>query len=73
MPKRHSSNAVIKVLTRRGFFFVSQKGSHAKYHNTSKPVRTVIVPARRPEIPIGTFKSIVRQSGLKEEDFSAQI
>lgn len=30
---------------------------------------TVIIPASRKEMPIGTFNSILRQSGLKKEDF----
>jgi predicted RNA binding protein YcfA (HicA-like mRNA interferase family) len=31
--------------------------------------RVVIVPSPKKEIPTGTFRSIVRQSGLKSEDF----
>jgi predicted RNA binding protein YcfA (HicA-like mRNA interferase family) len=31
---------------------------------------TAIVPVPKKEIPIGTFRSIVRQSGLKLEDFT---
>ncbi len=30
---------------------------------------TVIVPASKREIPYGTFMSILRQSGLKKQDF----
>jgi len=45
---------------------VSQRGSHQKYH---KEGFTVIVPAPRKEIPIGTFRSIVRQAGLSVNDF----
>jgi len=33
------------------------------------PTLTVIVPAGRKEMPMGTFNSIARQSGLKKEDF----
>lgn len=32
-------------------------------------VRTTIVPDNKKEIPRGTFKSILRQSGLEEKDF----
>ncbi|MFI5148662.1 MAG: type II toxin-antitoxin system HicA family toxin [Bacteroidia bacterium] len=70
MPKSYSSRHIIKVLLKHGFYFVSQKGSHAKYRKDSNPVPTVIVPAERKEIPYGTFRSIVRQSGLKENDFA---
>jgi predicted RNA binding protein YcfA (HicA-like mRNA interferase family) len=61
MPKLLSSKEIIKVLERNGFVFVSQKGSHSKYHKGSN---TAIVPTPREEIPLGTFRSIVRQSGL---------
>lgn len=30
---------------------------------------TVIIPANKKEIPIGTLQSIVRQSSLSREDF----
>jgi predicted RNA binding protein YcfA (HicA-like mRNA interferase family) len=66
MPKLYSSNQIVKTLRKKGFVFVSQKGSHAKLR---KGKNTVIVPMAKKEIPMGTFYSIVRQSGLKKEDF----
>lgn len=66
MPRLPSSRQIIKVLEAHGFQYVSQKGSHAKYR---KDAHTVIVPHPKPEIPIGTLHSIIRQSGLKREDF----
>lgn len=66
MPKLFSSKHIERVLLRHGFVFVAQKGSHCKYETKE---RVVIVPANRREIPIGTFKSILRQAGLREEDF----
>ncbi|HEY4524515.1 MAG TPA: type II toxin-antitoxin system HicA family toxin [Candidatus Paceibacterota bacterium] len=68
MPKRYSSDEIIKVLTKRGFVFVSQKGSHVKFKNFNQSL-IVVVPANRREIPIGTFRSIVRQSRLNTTDF----
>jgi predicted RNA binding protein YcfA (HicA-like mRNA interferase family) len=50
--------------------YISQRGSHAKFRKAAKGTTyTVIVPANRKEIPHGTFRSIVRQSGLREQDF----
>ena len=69
MPKLYSSQHIIKVLTNHGFKFISQKGSHKKYRKIGTPTLTAIVPAERKEIPVGTFNSIVKQSGLKKEDF----
>ncbi len=69
MSKLYSSNLIIKVLQKRGFVFISQKGSHAKFRKSENPTLTVIIPADRKEIPFGTFKSILRQANLSEDDF----
>lgn len=55
MPKLYFSRHIIAVLLRHGFHEVSQTGSHKKLYNGD---RTVIVPAAKREIPIGTFMSI---------------
>ena len=67
MSKLPSSKQIIKTLIRNGFVFISQRGSHVKYR---KGERTVIVPSPRKEIPFGTFRSILRQSGLDENNFT---
>lgn len=69
MPKLHSSDDIMRVLGRKGFIFVSQKGSQVKFRKFGNPTLTVIVPANRKEIPYGTFRSILRQANLIEEDF----
>ncbi|MEK7576755.1 MAG: type II toxin-antitoxin system HicA family toxin [Patescibacteria group bacterium] len=70
MPKFYSSSDVIKVLQRKGFVYMSQKGSHVKFQKFGKTTTlTVIVPADRKEIPFGTFRSILRQARLSVEDF----
>lgn len=69
MPKLYSSSYIIKVLQQKGFIYISQKGSHVKFKKIGSRTLIVIIPANRKEIPIGTFKSILRQSNLKEEDF----
>ncbi len=70
MPKLYSSNHIIKILIQQGFVFISQKGSHRKYRKTGTPTLTVIVPADKKEIPFGTFKSILKQSGLQAQEFN---
>lgn len=70
MPKLYSSQQIIKTLEREGLAFVSQRGSHVKHRKTDgNVVLTVIVPAGRKDIPRGTFRSILRQSGLDESAF----
>ena len=56
MPKRLGSSEVIRALQEHGFFFASQKGSHAKYKNAAG--RIAIVPHPKKELPIGTTRSI---------------
>lgn len=66
MPKLFNSRHIISILERHGFRLVSQKGSHKKFRLED---RTVVVPAPKKEIPMGTFLSIVRQAGLDRRDF----
>ena len=66
MPKPYPLKLTIKILEKQGFVFVSQRGSHAKY---KKGHLVAIVPKHSKEIPYGTFRSILRQSHLKEGDF----
>ena len=66
MPRPYSLRQVIRVLEKQGFIFISQEGSHRKYR---KNHLTAIVPVHGKDIPYGTFRSILRQSHLKEEDF----
>jgi len=69
MPKPYPVRIVIKVLIAKGFIYVSQTGSHAKYRKSSGSTLTVIVPIHEKEVCCGTFRSILRQAKLKEEDF----
>jgi predicted RNA binding protein YcfA (HicA-like mRNA interferase family) len=66
MTKLPTSDKVIRILIDNGFYFKSQKGSHQKY---SKGNRIVIVPAPSKKIPVGTLRSISRQSGLDLNEF----
>jgi len=66
MTKLPSSEKVLRILLEHGFLLKSQKGSHQKYTNGS---RIVILPAKRKEIPVGTLKSISRQSGIDYDEF----
>lgn len=67
MPKLLSSKEIIKVLERQGFVSVSQRGSHAKFPKGS---HTVVLPTPKKEIPLGTFRSIVRQANLDTKVFA---
>ncbi len=67
MPRRLGSAEIIRILEARGFRFISQRGSHVKMRSAEG--RTAIIPHPKREIPIGTTRSIIRQSGLTPADF----
>ncbi|MCZ2223285.1 MAG: type II toxin-antitoxin system HicA family toxin [Chitinophagales bacterium] len=69
MPKLYSSNHILKILLKNGFVIISQKGSYIKLRKLGTTVLTVIVPSERKAIPLGTFRSICRQSNLQPKDF----
>ncbi len=58
-----------KALSKAGFYFVSQKGSHVKLRkSTPEKVFTVIVPAHD-VVSKGTLRDIIRDAGLTVEQF----
>jgi predicted RNA binding protein YcfA (HicA-like mRNA interferase family) len=67
MSKLYSSRVIESVLIKNEFVFISQKGSHAKYKNSSGHI--VIVPTGKKEIPLGTFYSILKQAGMNIDEF----
>jgi len=71
MPRPYPLRLVLKILEGKGFFFVSQTGSHAKYRKPGISPLTAIVPIHGKEVRHGTFQSILRQSQLKKEDFQS--
>ena len=66
---RLSGNEVIKALSKIGFQAVRQRGSHVfmKKEN-SEGKKTTVVPMHK-EIDRGTLLEIIRQAGLKKEEF----
>jgi len=57
-----NAKEVLKILYAQGFEQVSQKGSHLKL---AKGDKKVIVPVHGTrDIPVGTLKSIEKQSGI---------
>jgi predicted RNA binding protein YcfA (HicA-like mRNA interferase family) len=58
-------NEIISALSKRGFIFKSQKGSHAKYTDGHY---TAIIPMHN-TIARGTLRSILIQAGIELEEF----
>ena len=59
--KNLKAKEVIKILEKNGFSIKRQSGTHVILRNNG---RLVVVPVHKPVIPIGTLKSIEKQSGL---------
>ena len=58
------SRDVIAALTATGFVKVDQKGSHVQFKHPERAGR-VTVPHPKDDLPIGTLRSIERQSGVR--------
>jgi predicted RNA binding protein YcfA (HicA-like mRNA interferase family) len=58
------SREVIAALEHAGWEQVRQKGSHLQFKHPQRP-GLVTVPHPNPDLPVGTLKSIEKQSGLK--------
>jgi len=59
-----NSRDIIAVLEANGWMYHSTTGSHRHYKHPNK-LGKVTVPSPRRDIPIGTIKSIEKQSGVK--------
>jgi predicted RNA binding protein YcfA (HicA-like mRNA interferase family) len=57
-----TSLEIIKALQEDGWYQVATKGSHTQFKHPTKKGR-VTVPHPKRDIPIGTLKSIEKQSG----------
>ena len=63
---------VIAALKRAGFKERRQRGSHLLLYDPNGGAR-VIVPVHAGELPRGTLKSIIAQSGLSDDEFIALL
>jgi predicted RNA binding protein YcfA (HicA-like mRNA interferase family) len=64
MPKRYTTEELIKMVTADGWYEVQSNGGHRQYKHPVKTGRTTI-PYHKGTIDIKTAKSILRQAGLK--------
>ncbi len=56
---------VLKVLKKDGWYVAEQHGSHLQLKHPLKKGRVTLPRHGNKEIPVGTLKSIAKQSGLK--------
>ncbi len=58
------SRKIIRILKQNGWVEVARVGSHCQFRHPDKQGR-VTVPHPKKDIPVGTLRSIERQSGIK--------
>ena len=58
------SREIIARLQSEGWTLVRTKGSHRQYKHPTRP-GLVTVPHPKRDIPLGTLKSIAKQSGIQ--------
>lgn len=64
MIMRMGSREIIKKIKADGWYLVATKGSHQQFKHPTKPGR-VTVPHPKRDLPLGTLRSVEKQSGVK--------
>ncbi|MEG4854536.1 type II toxin-antitoxin system HicA family toxin [Microcoleus sp. B5-D4] len=59
---------VIKMLEDDGWYLARTKGSHRQFKHPEKAGTVTVSGNLGVDMPIGTLKSVLRQSQLEEED-----
>ena len=65
MPKVREA---IKIVEADGWYFVRQRGSHRQFKHPTKPGNVTIAGHPSTDLKIKTWKGILEQAGLSEED-----
>ena len=71
-PPRISGREVVKAMSKLGYQFDRQKGSHIILRQAAAPHRRLTVPDHR-EMAAGTLRSIIREAGLTVDEFKALL
>jgi len=64
---------VVRALERGGFYIHHQTGSHARLFHSTKHDLRVTVPIHSKDIPPSLLRRILRQAGLREDEFAQLI
>ena len=57
----------IGLIEADGWYLVATRGSHRQYKHPSKPGRVTIAGKASDDLSPGTWNSILKQAGLKEQ------
>lgn len=58
---------VIRLIEQDGWFQVAMRGSHRQYKHPTKVGRVTIAGKPSDDMARGTFNSVLKQAGLKEQ------
>ena len=61
-----SGNKVIKALSKIGYYFFSQRGSHVKLKHPER--KTLVIPLHK-ELDRGTLRAIIKAADLNVDEF----
>jgi len=64
-----SGNDLVKILSKVGFQFARQKGSHIILVKLTEGKKMAVVVPNHKEIDRGTLSEIIRQAGLGKDEF----
>ena len=64
-----SSDNVLKILSKKGFVVVRQRGSHICLHKKIENKNYLVVVPKKKEIKRGTLISILKQAGMDRKEF----
>ena len=57
----------IRMIEDDGWYLVATRGSHRQFKHPIKPGRVTVAGKTSDDLAPGTFNSILKQSGLKEQ------
>jgi len=63
-----SGRDVVKALSKAGYEYDRQRGSHIILRQLTYPHRRIVVPDHK-EVAKGTLRSIIRETGLTVDEF----
>ncbi len=66
---RLKASEVVRILQQHGFTLVSQRGSHQKWRNNDTGKQVIVPYHKGKQLPLGTLRSIIEGSGIREEEF----
>lgn len=64
-----SGNDTVKILITLGYSYIRTSGDHAILKKETQNSKIVIPVPLHKELAIGTLNSIIKQTGLKREEF----